>query len=506
MLRHPLIPAFALAFSIFRVISGNVTWVTVLSILLAAIWLVTSIQNWRAQRQADESSSRAATGEGFADPAARTPEQPEELRSALDTIKHMRSGQESEPSLPTEEEIRATARPAIYLQRAALPVPLDHPGRSYLGGLPRMPPELPWPEIEKYELRALTFLAQVDLAELPVVESSPLPRSGTLYFFGDMNDDSPETTDCRVLYYPGDTTRVPIRELPPNAQPYGIGGEPWPWLPEESTWAKTSFRFPLEFTVFDSVRDYFVKEYSGMPPMRNREAFKQLMGEEFTRRFGEREAPSRDQWRVFNADRDEWPFAWAAIEYGARSMVRAAGELASRREAADGAAEFQRIGDAASKWVERAARETPHARCDDATRITFLQDWRALTAELDSISKGRKVFGSDPVRDLWKVVMAACYVCASNGATDVIPEMYRQALEKWNDPSITFPNHQMLGHGEKFQWAPVQYAQHTLLLQLIGDLGIGWHSNDGCVLQFWITPEAARQAAFESVEMTLDCD
>ena len=96
-----------------------------------------------------------------------------------------------------------------------------------------------------------------------MVESSPLPRSGTLYFFGDMNDDSPETTDCRVLYYPGDTTRVPIRELPPNARPYGIGGEPWPWLPEESTWAKTSFRFPLEFTVFDSVRDYFVKEVFG---------------------------------------------------------------------------------------------------------------------------------------------------------------------------------------------------------------------------------------------------
>jgi hypothetical protein len=497
MLRHPLIPALALAFSIFRVLSGNATWVTGLSILLALVWLVTSIQNWRAQRQSAETSTRAATGEGFADSPARTPEPTEELRSALDTIKHMRSAQESEPSLPTEEEIRATARSAIYLQRAALPVPLDHPGRSYLGGLPRMPAGLAWPEIEKHGRHALTFLAQIDLAELPVVESSPLPRSGTLYFFGDMNDEAPETSDCRVLYYAGNTARVPIRELPPNARPYGAGGEPWPWLPEESTWAKTGFRFPLEFTLFDSVRDYFVKEYSGMPPMRNKDAFKQLMTEEFTRRFGQRETPPRDQWRVLNDDRDEWPFAWAAIEYGARSMVRAV---------AEGAAEFQRIGDAASKWVERAARETPYARCDDATRMTFLQEWRALTAGLDSISKGRKVYGSDPARDLWKVVMAACYTCASNGATDVIPGMYRQALEKWNDPSITFPNHQMLGHGEKVQWAPVQYAQHILLLQLFGDLGIGWHSNDGCALQFWISPEAARRAAFESVEMTLDCD
>jgi hypothetical protein len=506
MLRHPLIPAIALAFSIFRVVSGNVTWVTVLSIVLALVWLVTSIQNWRAQRQAAEASSRVATGEGFADVTARTPGRTEELRGALDTIKRMRSEQFSEPPLPTEEEVRATARPAIYLHRAALPVPLDHPGRSYLGGLPRMPPGLAWPEIEKYERFPLTFLAQIDLAELPVIESSPLPRSGTLYFFGDMNADSPETTDCRVLYYAGDTTRLPIRELPSNARPYGFGGEPWPWLPEESVWAKTNFRFPLEFTVFDSVRDYFVKELSGMPPRRNDKAFRKLMAEEFTRRFGEREVPPTDQYRVLDADRDEWPFAWAGIEYGARCMARAVGKLASRREAGDVAGEFQRIGAAAAKWVERAARETPQARCDDAARTTFLQEWRALTAELDAISKRRKVYRSDPREDLWRVVMAACYTCASHGATAVIPGMYRQALEEWNDPSVTFPKHQMLGHGDKVQWAPVEYAQHTLLLQLIGDLGIGWHSNDGCTLQFWIEPEALRQATFESVEMTLECD
>jgi hypothetical protein len=380
MLRHPLIPAIALAFSIFRVVSGNVTWVTVLSIVLALVWLVTSIQNWRAQRQAAEASSRVATGEGFADVTARTPGRTEELRGALDTIKRMRSEQFSEPPLPTEEEVRATARPAIYLHRAALPVPLDHPGRSYLGGLPRMPPGLAWPEIEKYERFPLTFLAQIDLAELPVIESSPLPRSGTLYFFGDMNADSPETTDCRVLYYAGDTTRLPIRELPSNARPYGFGGEPWPWLPEESVWAKTNFRFPLEFTVFDSVRDYFVKELSGMPPRRNDKAFRKLMAEEFTRRFGEREVPPTDQYRVLDADRDEWPFAWAGIEYGARCMARAVGKLASRREAGDVAGEFQRIGAAAAKWVERAARETPQdippgvarthrrARCDFQTQ------------------------------------------------------------------------------------------------------------------------------------------
>ena len=53
MLRHPLIPAIALAFSIYRVVSGNVAWVARVSNLLALVWLVTSIQNWRAQRQAD---------------------------------------------------------------------------------------------------------------------------------------------------------------------------------------------------------------------------------------------------------------------------------------------------------------------------------------------------------------------------------------------------------------------------------------------------------------------
>ena len=219
--------------------------------------------------------------------------------------------------------------------------------------------------------------AQIDLAELPVVEALHQPvRSGTLNYFGDIDESPNSTAECCTT---GNITRVPIRDLPLNARPYGVGGESWPWLPEESVWAKTNFRFPLEFTVFDSVRDHFVKEVSGMPPRRNRKRSSSPWPPN-SRGGLAREAPARDQWRVSDADRDEWPFAWAAIEYGARSLVRAVGDPYPR-DAGDGAAEFQRIGDAAAKWVERAARETPHARCDDATRMTFLQEWRALTAE-----------------------------------------------------------------------------------------------------------------------------
>ena len=112
--------------------------------------------------------------------------------------------------VPTKEEILATLQPAIFLKPAVMPVPLDHPGQSYIGGLPRLPPDLAWPEyVAESERFALTFLAQIDLAELPVVESSDLPRTGTLYFFLNTNSECPDVSDCRVLYYAGGNIRLP---------------------------------------------------------------------------------------------------------------------------------------------------------------------------------------------------------------------------------------------------------------------------------------------------------
>ena len=82
------------------------------------------------------------------------------------------------------DEIEETALPAVLVRRSDLPVPLAHPARSFFGGLPKLPPQLDWPTAEvradeALETVALTFVAQIDLAELPGAGWSPLRMAST---------------------------------------------------------------------------------------------------------------------------------------------------------------------------------------------------------------------------------------------------------------------------------------------------------------------------------------
>src|SRR5262249_27796821 len=52
-------------------------------------------------------------------------------------------------TVPSEEEqLQAGARTAILLRRADLPVSLDHPALSFIGGLPKLPSHFDWPRAE----------------------------------------------------------------------------------------------------------------------------------------------------------------------------------------------------------------------------------------------------------------------------------------------------------------------------------------------------------------------
>lgn len=494
---HPVFPAIVLALAIVRMLVEGLSWLTFVGAALAASWLVVQIRRWSERPESETSGAPAP-------PATRTQERTRELRAAADMIQHLRAEQaRPSPPLPGEAEILATARPAILVRRTDLPVPLDHPSRSYIGGLPRLPPDMAWPAIEKFERYSLTFLAQIDLAELPVIDTSPLPRSGTLFFFADTTDEAPEPGDCRVLYYAGDTARVAIRDLPTDIKPYGV--TPSAWFDEDSLWARTGFRFPLEFAVFDSYRDYAVENGANTPPPRNREVVSQLMSAEYTRRFGAHEARPGNAGRALSKGGDEWPFAWVAIEYAARQLAYTV-RSATARQPAEVVNEFQAILDATANWLERASKEAPCTRCDDPTSADCVKQWRELTAAYESAAARHHLHPRYLGDLLFDVIVSACHACATHGATDLIPPIYRDALRYFNDSFVHFPMHQMLGHGEKVQWAPIEHARQELLLQFIGELGLGWLTDGGCVLQFWVDPAAARRGDFSQVEMTLESD
>lgn len=87
-----------------------------------------------------------------------------------------------------------------------------------IGGAPNIPSEIEWPSRSSGD--PLAFLAQIDLAGLPVCEGLPLPRTGCLYFFCDAEylpepDDLQDVQDgIRIIYSPTSLSNYALRTPP----------------------------------------------------------------------------------------------------------------------------------------------------------------------------------------------------------------------------------------------------------------------------------------------------
>jgi uncharacterized protein YwqG len=109
------------------------------------------------------------------------------------------------------DDVRRSARVSFRLTRG------DPSSRSYLGGVPEVPPGFVWPS---WHGRKLGFLAQVDLAEAAAVDSGTvLPRRGLMLFFSDLSERpsglSPaDSGSCRVVVIDGDVTTLAKEHVP----------------------------------------------------------------------------------------------------------------------------------------------------------------------------------------------------------------------------------------------------------------------------------------------------
>lgn len=113
------------------------------------------------------------------------------------------------------QRFKALYRPALHLR------PAKAPAFSRLGGLPALPPEMPWPE---WNGKPLAFLAQLDLGELHAALPSFLPASGQLYFFYDQEQgawgfDPKDVGAWRVLHLPSPRAAAAPRRAPTGLDP-----------------------------------------------------------------------------------------------------------------------------------------------------------------------------------------------------------------------------------------------------------------------------------------------
>ncbi len=105
------------------------------------------------------------------------------------------------------QRLKARSKPALHIAKA-----IGSGGFSKLGGLPNFPSGLGWP---KWKGKPLSFLAQLELAELPKRDClAGLPAVGRLYFFYDQEQstwgfDPADVGSWRVIYSIGAPLNVP---------------------------------------------------------------------------------------------------------------------------------------------------------------------------------------------------------------------------------------------------------------------------------------------------------
>lgn len=400
-------------------------------------------------------------------------------------------------------------RYAVLLVRGSHPIPEDEPAKSYLGGLPRMPTHYAWPfETPFDEPRSLTFVAQIDLSDIPAFpERHLLPPAGTLYFFVSSDFDGVGDPPCQVLYFDGDARTLPVYPPPDNLMLLGGSLQYCSrfWLdPEKDPRAKVEFKYPLSFVVTES--------YPEEEDPRQLDAWQTALG-------ATSDHDLRKLYDIISPEDGAWPFNWATVEQLAEALRTKIDRDPDRLEPLppEGKAKLAEVVSDASSWAARARAADAFAAPSPEHAQQFRAWWLAQRATLGELIRTHKLYYLDPEKAFrHAVIHAVRLTCAAGtGARELIPPHYLESVQAetlWQrstaagDMAVNMPMHQMFGFGERVQNAPREHADDVLLLQIKGDTGLAWHDNIGCVLQLWIGREALQALRLQETQATLECD
>ncbi|GMO12264.1 DUF1963 domain-containing protein [Bradyrhizobium sp. TM233] len=423
------------------------------------------------------------------------------------------------------DELEETALPAVLVRRSDLPVPLAHPARSFFGGLPKLPPHVDWPTAdvmacETLETVALTFVAQIELAEVPGAGWSPLPTRGTLYFFCSSVFVGERHPPCRVLYSPTDGNAYPNRAPPPDLMPLAgnEGDRQVKWLdPNLDFHSKVEFKYPVSFRPF---RDFYFREDA---------VGGELMIKELCKALGPGERQENDllQFRnVAEYEKDEdWPFNWLLVACVVRSVLSHVQRdltlgYSGRPLTDEATVELRRLRAGAIGWLERCRALTPMDDVDADTKAAFRSWWFDIVQAYKKMDGQVRTYAGEIAGDLGNAINHTIRCMATNDvdAPDDAPLSYIANLARqnhWTTPTAEDGQrrhfrtaiHQMLGYGSGPQDATEEHLEDMLLLQIQGDRAFfNWHSDIGGVLHFWIDRDALAQRDFSRVVATYECD
>jgi uncharacterized protein YwqG len=119
------------------------------------------------------------------------------------------------------ERIADVVEPAIKPSTRLTATEPSEAACTRLGGSPSLPTQFAWPE---WERGPLAFLAQLDLASLPIISGYDIPRTGALFFFHQGGGDAPWGFDpkekgyAQVIYSPQPLDSSPLRTIPDDIE------------------------------------------------------------------------------------------------------------------------------------------------------------------------------------------------------------------------------------------------------------------------------------------------
>lgn len=444
-----------------------------------------------------------------------------ELRAWLDdlTVREAHKAERERPDpTPAEiaemrEELLAYGRPSALLQRRWPPVGRQVALRSYFGGLPRLAPDQAWPVGE--DGQALTFLCQIDVAELPdQVSALAEGLEGTLLFFSNTNFEGVGEPWSAVLHRPGRGDAFEERAPPTTLMLAGGWREAqlYPWLEAEEEGARGDLRQAMTFAPFTSYAD---TQGDAVALWNTRTAhqmaYQALQMEAFRAALPPPVPKLSHDARTWPRDDPAWPASWIFAAQASLALANLVSNLAvETREGVAHGLEAE-----AQTWASEAS-DRPWQALPPERHAVFRAWWAAARVRLTQKT------GSDraPVFEREfdeREQLATDLAMGLCGLADQPPAVaLRDRPWSWSEgasheslPVIrsSFPKHQMFGYGLSVQNAVGEHWDDILLLQIACDDDLAWAKHCGYgVLQFWISPEALASRRFSEVAVTFETD
>ena len=428
-------------------------------------------------------------------------------------------------------EVIERARRVRLAIKHIFPPRLPQRSMSYFGGLPIVPDDFDWPTIHNRVglLERLTFMAQVDCADLPAGPARDLfPEDGYLYFFAPMTDTfGPDASHFVVRYEP----RTATQTWEPLDMPFT--GEIEPDDPMDKIWRgkRTHFdRVEVEFGWIAEPDDAEVASRTN-----EGHAFKvaeKIRAERTDAFYGPPPAPS-SLFSVQHAPKDALPMPYEGfpINWKTARIVRTFVEAYHREETEDvtnrlkassGVAEdhpeaqrlrtlqrelsiFQsKMSNAFHPTISVRAKDYDPPPAEVKTQIlAFLEDLRinGMPSSKERTYLHRRL---PVVIEKW---LATAAIHGAEGALSdpdgaaLVPADVVAALAHRH----TARKHQMLGEGEVVQVAADEMKdRYVLLLQLGPDAALDWTRGEMGPLQYWITPEDLLAKQFQNTVLTIE--